>query len=150
LVRSDCVVQIGTRSAAERRVRERVLTEGGLLYEARLLRGLESAGQLREVISAVRQRMADAGHPPLYLTLDIDCLDPAHAPGTGTPEPAGMSTAQVMTLLEGWADLNFVGMDCVEVSPPYDHAELTSQAAAHFVWTYLSGRVANLRPEQRR
>lgn len=150
LVRPECVVQIGTRSAAERGVRERVRTEGGLLYEARLLRGLESVGQLHEVINAVRQRMADAGHPPLYLTLDIDCLDPAHAPGTGTPEPAGMSTAQVMTLIEGWSDLNFVGMDCVEVSPPYDHAELTSQAAAHFVWTYLSGRVANLHQEQYR
>jgi agmatinase len=141
LVRPECVVQIGIRSAAERGVRERVRTEGGLLYEARTLRGLEGAGQLSEVIEAVRQRMAASGHPPLYLTLDIDCLDPAHAPGTGTPEPAGLSTAQVMTLLEGWADLNFVGMDCVEVSPPYDHAELTSQAAAHFVWTYLSGRV---------
>ena len=149
LVRPECVVQIGTRSAAERRVRERVRAEGGLLYEARLLRGLESAEQLREVISAVRQRMADAGHLPLYLTLDIDCLDPAHAPGTGTPEPAGLSTAQVMTLLEGWADLNFVGMDCVEVSPPYDHAELTSQAASHIVWTYLSGRVANLDQQSR-
>jgi len=142
LVRPECVVQIGIRAPAERGVRERVRKEGGLLYEARLLRGLEGEGQLREVVDAVRQRMAAAGHPPLYLTLDIDCLDPAHAPGTGTPEPAGLSTAQVMTLLEGWADLNFVGMDCVEVSPPYDHAELTSMAAAHFVWTYLSGRLA--------
>ena len=142
LVRPECVVQIGIRSAAERGVRERVRTEGGLRYEARTLRGLEGAGQLSEVIEAVRQRMAASGHPPLYLTLDIDCLDPAHAPGTGTPEPAGLSTAQVMTLLEGWADLNFVGIDCVEVSPPYDHAELTSQAAAVFVWTYLCGRLA--------
>jgi agmatinase len=48
----------------------------------------------------------------------------------------------VLTVLEELADLPFVGMDCVEVSPPYDHAELTSQAAAAFVWTYLSGRVA--------
>jgi agmatinase len=149
LVRPECVVQIGIRSAAERGVRERVRTEGGLLYEARTLRGLEGAGQLSEVIEAVRQRMAASGHPPLYLTLDIDCLDPAHAPGTGTPEPAGLSTAQVMTLLEGWAELNFVGMDCVEVSPPYDHAELTSQAAAHFVWTYLSGRVLARQSVQR-
>ena len=142
LVRPECVVQLGIRSSAERQARERVRSEGGLMFEARALRGLESPGQLREVIEAVQRRMADAGHPPLYLTLDIDCLDPAYAPGTGTPEPAGMSTAQVMTLLEGWADLNWVGMDCVEVSPPYDHAELTSQAAAHFVWTYLSARVA--------
>ena len=82
------------------------------------------------------------GHPPVYLSLDIDCLDPAFAPGTGTPEPGGLSTNQVLTLLEELADLPFVGMDCVEVAPPYDHAELTSHAAASFVWTYLCGRIA--------
>ena len=141
LVRPECTVQVGIRSAAQREVRERVRTEGGLIYEARALRGLESPQALRPVVEAVRARMAAAGHPPLYLSLDIDCLDPAFAPGTGTPEPAGLSTAQVMTLLESWADLNFVGMDCVEVSPPYDHAQLSSLAAAHFVWTYLSARV---------
>jgi agmatinase len=53
-----------------------------------------------------------------------------------------MTSAQVLTLLEELADLDFVGMDCVEVSPPYDHAELTANAAATFVWTYLAGRVA--------
>ena len=53
-----------------------------------------------------------------------------------------MSSNQVLSLLEELADLPFVGMDCVEVSPPYDHAELTSQAAANFVWTYLCGRIA--------
>ena len=55
-----------------------------------------------------------------------------------------MSTSQVLTLLEDGADLPWVGMDCVEVSPPYDHAEQSSQAAAHFVWTYLCGRVKAL------
>ncbi|MFZ9429482.1 MAG: arginase family protein, partial [Burkholderiaceae bacterium] len=67
--------------------------------------------------------------------------DPAFAPGTGTPEPGGLSTNQVLTFLEELHDLNFVGMDCVEVAPPYDHAELTAYAAAHFVWTYLAGRI---------
>jgi len=52
-----------------------------------------------------------------------------------------MSTNQVLSVLEELADLPWVGMDCVEVAPPYDHAELTSQAAAHFVWTYLCGRL---------
>jgi hypothetical protein len=70
------------------------------------------------VLTAVRQRLAQHGHPPVYLSLDIDCLDPAFAPGTGTPEPGGLSTNQVLTLLEEWADLPFVGMDCVEVAPP--------------------------------
>ena len=74
--------------------------------------------------------MAASGGAPLYLSLDIDCLDPAFAPGTGTPEPGGMATDQVLTLLEELAPLPFVGMDCVEVAPPYDHAELSSQAAA--------------------
>ena len=63
------------------------------------------------------------------------------APGTGTPEPAGMSSNQVMSLLEGMAPWPFVGMDCVEVAPAYDHAELTSTAAATAVWTYLCGRI---------
>ena len=55
-----------------------------------------------------------------------------------------MSSSQVMTFLEGLAVLNFVAMDCVEVAPAYDQAELTSQAAAHFVWTYLSAQAARL------
>ena len=78
----------------------------------------------------------------MYLSLDIDCLDPAFAPGTGTPEPGGLTTNQVLSVLEQIADLPCVGMDCVEVAPPYDHAELTSYAAACFVWTYLCGRAA--------
>ncbi len=87
-------------------------------------------------------RLAAQGSPPLYVSLDIDCLDPAFAPGTGTPEPGGMSTNQVLSVLEGLQGFDCVGMDCVEVAPPYDHAELTSYAAAAFVWTYLCGRIA--------
>jgi agmatinase len=142
LVIPECFTQLGIRSAGEREARDYVQTRGGQIFTARQLRGLESPAQLAPVLAAVRQRLAAHGRPPVYLSLDIDCLDPAYAPGTGTPEPGGMSTNQVLSLLEEWADLPFVGMDCVEVSPPYDHAELSSQAAAHFVWTYLCGRVA--------
>jgi agmatinase len=142
LVVPECFVQIGIRSPGERQDIEYVADHGGLIWTARALRGRESPAQLADVLAAVRQRWAAHGQPPAYLSLDIDCLDPAFAPGTGTPEPAGLSTAQVMTLLEEWADLPFVGMDCVEVSPPFDHAELTAMAAAHFVWTYLCGRLA--------
>jgi agmatinase len=138
----QCFVQLGLRSAGERAAREHVQQQGGRIFTARDLRGLESPAQLAPVVQAVRQRLAAHGNPPVYLSLDIDCLDPAFAPGTGTPEPGGLSTAQVMSLLEEWADLPFVGMDCVEVAPAYDHAELTSQAAAYFVWTYLCGRIA--------
>ena len=142
LVMPECFVQFGIRSAGQRAARDYVREQGGMIFDARSLRGLESPGQLAEVLRAVHGRMAAHGHPPLYLSLDIDCLDPAYAPGTGTPEPGGMTTAQVFSILEETAGLNFVGMDCVEVSPPYDHAELSSYAAAQFVWTYLCGRIA--------
>jgi agmatinase len=134
--------QIGIRSAAVREAREFVSARGGAVHSARSLRGLESPDQLRPLADSIRQRLAAAGNPPVYLSLDIDCLDPAHAPGTGTPEPGGLTTNQVLTLIEELADLPFVGMDCVEVAPPYDHAELSASAAAHFVWTHLCGRVA--------
>ena len=90
------------------------------------------------------QILARLGDRPCYLTLDIDCLDPAFAPGTGTPEPGGLSSSPVLTLLEELSALNMVGMDCVEVAPAYDHAELTSNAAATLVWTYLCGQIAKL------
>ena len=142
LVSRQCFTQLGIRSPGAREARDYVRTEGGQIFTARDLRGLESPGQLAPVLAAIRERLAASGNPPVYLSLDIDCLDPAFAPGTGTPEPGGMTTAQVLTVLEELSDLNFVGMDCVEVAPAYDHAELTSQAAAYFVWTYLCGRVA--------
>ena len=142
LVVKECFVQFGIRSAGERAARDYVRDQGGIIHTARALRGLESPAQLQPLVAELRERLAAHGNPPLYLSLDIDCLDPAFAPGTGTPEPGGMSTNQVLSLLEEMAELPFVGMDCVEVSPPYDHADLTSYAAAQFVWTYLSARVA--------
>lgn len=147
LVIPECFIQFGIRSAGHRAARNYVREQGGLIFDGRSLRGLESPAQLAPVLQAVHERMASHGHPPVYLSLDIDCLDPAFAPGTGTPEPGGMTTAQVFSLLEETADLNFVGMDCVEVSPPYDHAELSSYAAAQFVWTYLCGRIAAVKAE---
>ncbi|MCV2367753.1 agmatinase [Roseateles oligotrophus] len=143
LVDPNCFVQFGIRSAGQREARDYVADQGGLIFTARALRGLESPAQLAGVLQQVRERMAAHGHPPLYLSLDIDCLDPAFAPGTGTPEPGGMTTNQVFSILEELVPvLNFVGMDCVEVAPPYDHAELSSYAAAQMVWTYLCARLA--------
>ena len=138
LVSPRHTVQIGLRSSGERAAREYVQDQGGLIYTARQMRGLDGAG-LQPMIDQILARL---GNRPCYLTLDIDCLDPAFAPGTGTPEPGGMSSSQVLTFLEALAPLNMVGMDCVEVAPAYDHAELTSNAAATLVWTYLCGQVA--------
>lgn len=140
LISPQHTVQIGIRSSGERAAREYVADQGGAIYTARDLRGLDGAG-LKPVLEAIRDRI---GQRPCYLTLDIDVLDPAFAPGTGTPEPGGLTSSQVLTFIEELAGLNWVGMDCVEVAPAYDHAELTSNAAATFVWTYLCGRVAQV------
>jgi agmatinase len=137
----QCFVQLGIRSAGEREAREYVKDQGGAIHTARELRGLESPAQIAPILSDLQQRLAANGNPPLYVSLDIDCLDPAFAPGTGTPEPGGMTSNQVLSILEGLSAFRCVGMDCVEVAPPYDHAELTSNAAATFVWTYLCGRI---------
>jgi agmatinase len=138
LVSPQHAVQIGLRSGGAREARDYVADQGGQIFTARSLRGLDGLA-LQPIVDQIIQRI---GSMPVYLTLDIDCLDPAFAPGTGTPEPGGMSSTQVMTFLEELAGLNFVGMDCVEVAPAYDHAELTSNAAATFIWTYLCGQVA--------
>ena len=137
-----CFIQVGIRSSGERAAREFVNDQGGRIFTARELRGKDGAN-LQSVIDEVRERMSKAGNPPLYLSFDIDALDPAFAPGTGTPEVGGLTCAQAMTLLEAWHDLNWVGMDLCEVSPPYDHAELTSNAAATLIWTWLCGRIVS-------
>jgi agmatinase len=77
------------------------------------------------------------GDKPAYLTFDIDCLDPAFAPGTGTPVPGGLSTDRALKILRELAGCNLVGMDVVEVAPAYDHAEITSLAAAALVLELL-------------
>lgn len=85
-------------------------------------------------IEAVRAR---AGEAPVYLSFDIDGLDPAFAPGTGTPVPGGLASWQALELVRGLAGLTLVGMDLVEVSPPFDHAEITALAAAHLAHDWL-------------
>ena len=141
LIDPRLTVQFGIRSPALLEIRDYIGARGGLIFTGRDLRGLASTVQLAEISSKVRRRLnADAA--PVYLSLDIDCLDPAFAPGTGTPEAGGLSTHQVMTLLEDLFDLNWVGMDLCEVAPAYDHADLSSTAAATLIWTYLCGRMA--------
>ncbi|HEY4227922.1 MAG TPA: agmatinase [Candidatus Limnocylindrales bacterium] len=86
-------------------------------------------------VARIRARVGDS---PVYVSIDIDVLDPAHAPGTGTPEPGGLSTRELMLILRGMAGLPIVGADVVEVAPPYDHAELTSLAAANLAYECLA------------
>lgn len=79
------------------------------------------------VIAQIKERV---GNNPVYITFDIDCLDPAFAPGTGTPVPGGLSSFQALDIIRGLIGINLVGMDVVEVAPSYDHAEMTALAGA--------------------
>src|SRR5579871_521175 len=89
--------------------------------------------------AAIAERIrAVIGEATAYLTFDIDALDPAFAPGTGTPEIGGLATWQARAILRRLAGLDFAGMDVVEVAPPYDVAEITALAAATIVWDYLA------------
>jgi guanidinobutyrase / D-arginase len=83
----------------------------------------------------VRERLGDA---PVYVSVDIDVLDPAHAPGTGTPEAGGLTSRELIGILRGVAGVNIVGADVVEVAPVYDHAEITSMAASHVAYELLA------------
>jgi agmatinase len=83
------------------------------------------------VLDRIRSRTGDA---PVYLSVDIDVLDPAFAPGTGTPEMGGLSSRELLRILRGLRGDTLVAADVVEVSPPYDHAEVTSLAAATIVF----------------
>ena len=80
--------------------------------------------------AAAERIKAAVGDHACYLTFDIDCLDPAFAPGTGTPVPGGLTMHQAQTILKGLCGVRLVGMDLVEVAPPFDSAEITSLAGA--------------------
>jgi agmatinase len=88
-----------------------------------------------EVVGGLRERIGDR---PLYVSVDIDVLDPAHAPGTGTPEAGGLTSRELLEILRGLAGTNLVSADVVEVAPAYDHAEITSIAASHVAYDLVS------------
>ncbi|NTU55391.1 MAG: agmatinase [Anaerolineales bacterium] len=88
----------------------------------------------KEVLKEVHERMKG----PVYVTVDIDSVDPAYAPGTGTPEVGGLSSYQLLQLVRGLHGLNLIGFDLVEVSPPYDHGDITAILASNIAFEYLS------------
>jgi agmatinase len=89
------------------------------------------------VPAAVKQIKDRLGDTPVYLSIDIDVLDPSHAPGTGTPEMGGLLSRELLALLRGLNGINVVGADVVEVAPAYDHADITTLAAATIVFDLL-------------
>jgi agmatinase len=87
------------------------------------------------VVARVRERIGDA---PLYVSIDIDVLDPGTAPGTGTPEAGGLTSRELLGVLRGLKGLRLEAADIVEVAPAYDHAEITSMAASHVAYELIS------------
>ncbi len=132
LVQPDKMVQIGLRAtgyAADdfdwaRQQGVHVVTAEECWYQS-----------LAPLMASVRERIGP--ETPLYLSFDIDGLDPSVAPGTGTPEPAGLSTSQGLEIIRGLWGLNLVGCDLVEVSPPYDTTGNTALLAANLVFEML-------------
>ncbi|MCO4319637.1 agmatinase [Phyllobacterium sp. 21LDTY02-6] len=100
----------------------------------------------RQIADQIIERTAGM---PVYLTFDIDCLDPAFAPGTGTPVAGGPSSAKILSVLRHLAELNIVGADVVEVAPAYDHADVTAIAGATIAMYYL-GLLAEKKASRRR
>jgi len=124
-------VMVGIRSPVQRDVWDWTLAQGVTILTA------QDVHELGPEAVAARVR-AVVGDGPAYLSFDIDALDPAFAPGTGTPEVGGLASWQMQGILRRLTGLQFCGMDVVEVAPAYDVAEITALAAATVVWEYLS------------
>ncbi len=128
LIAPERSIQVGVRTVAPRDCGIRVV-------DAEACEAMRAA----EIAALVREHVGPA---PAYLSFDIDALDPAFAPGTGTPVAGGLSSAQAVGALWALRDLEWRGMDVVEVSPPFDHADVTAGAAASVVQRYLQARAA--------
>jgi len=131
LVAPDRMVQIGIRSPVQRDVWDWTVGRGVTVLtaaEAHLAGPERVAARIRDIVGAA----------PCYFSFDIDALDPAFAPGTGTPEIGGLASWQAQAILRRLETLAFVGGDVVEVAPAYDTAEITALAAATIAWDYLA------------
>lgn len=124
------MIQIGIRSPVQREVYDWTLHQGVAMVTAQ---DVHEQGP-----ATIAQRVRDViGDAPVYLSFDIDVLDPAFAPGTGTPEIGGLASWQAQAIMRRLRGLQFIGMDVVEVCPPCDVAEITALAAATIAWEYL-------------
>ena len=131
LVEPRRMIQIGIRSPVQREVWDWTIGHGVTVLTAQDVHALGPdavARRIREVV----------GEAPAYLSFDVDALDPAFAPGTGTPEIGGLASWQAQAILRRLRGVAFAGMDVVEVAPAYDVAEITALAAATVAWEYLA------------
>jgi len=132
LLVADRSIHVGTRGP--------LFTPRDLVDDTRLGFGVVTSMDLETdhiagVVRRIHERVGDA---PVYVSVDIDVLDPAAAPGTGTPEAGGLTSRELLGILRGMADLPIVSGDVVEVAPAYDHAEITATAAAHVVYELVA------------
>ncbi|HME28139.1 MAG TPA: agmatinase [Acetobacteraceae bacterium] len=131
LVEPHRMIQIGIRSPVQHEVWDWTLGQGVTVLTAQNVYAMSP--------DAIAQRIRDVvGDAPSYLSFDVDALDPAFAPGTGTPEIGGLASWQVQAILRRLRGVAFAGMDIVEVAPAYDVAEITALAAATIAWEYLA------------
>ena len=114
--------------------------------DARLGFSIVSSEYIEEhgVEAGIRRVLQRIGDRPLYVSIDIDVLDPAHAPGTGTPEAGGLTSRELLRIVRALSAKNIVGADVVEVSPAYDHAQITGIAASHVVYELVTLLAAQL------
>ena len=124
-------IQIGIRSPVQRDVWDWTVQAGVTILTAQDVHAATPGA----IADTIRRAVGDR---PTYLSFDIDALDPAFAPGTGTPEIGGLASWQAQAILRKLAGVDFRGMDVVEVAPAYDVAEITALAAATVVWEYLA------------
>jgi agmatinase len=86
----------------------------------------------------IKRMLARVGDRPVYVSIDIDVMDPAFTPGTGTPEAGGLSSREMLRMVRALSGVNLIGADIVEVAPAYDHAEITGIAAAHLAYELIT------------
>ena len=125
------MIQVGIRSPVQREVYEWTLGQGVTIIAAQEAHEIGPAALASRIVETI-------GDAPVYLTFDVDALDPAFAPGTGTPEVGGLATWQAQSIMRKLAGLRLIGMDVVEVAPAYDVSEITALAGATMAWEYLS------------
>ena len=132
LIDASHSIQVGMRGSLYDPDEHKMAAELGMkLIPAHKVREMGLETLIKTILECV-------GDKPCFLTFDIDFVDPAYAPGTGTPEVGGFTSLEALDLVRKIKDLNFVGFDLVEVLPAYDHGEITAYLAANIVFEYLS------------
>ena len=130
LIAEGCALQVGLRG--------QVYSEGDFDFARKHHIQIVTSEEFHRLgVTPVKRHLRKIRNRPTYVTLDIDVVDPAFAPGTGTPQVGGLSSAQILDLVRSLKGVKLVGCDLVEVSPPYDNGEITSLLAANLLYEMI-------------